>query len=543
MKGMFEDKSVKYCHYDEDNDTFISHTKLNIPLIRKILLDIKLIKGGLSLKTLQSFGYNVKEEKEKKGKGKEDDKEMQRCFNADLEKLIRVFEAKPSVKPPVELYKIPPGPEGKQQRKLLAAILNANFSEPIKKIANKTYNKIANGALTGTGSDGISDFVVVGEELERAYFRSEEGADCTEAIGAFLKEYVLKKEEKTDIDDKIKKLADDLKNKNKAEREKELETFMEGRLKLQKLQALQKVALVLSKGKGKLKDGAGNVIEVKNFHDLDSRLNEIAFPITTEVKGVTYEITKDTEGKISIEMEKLGEKKTIIGKPFIMKEAGELFATAINSNPNSRAYSLYNQGALLNFSGGLYGYTDKNDHPEKALDLGCSHIVGHRPTIQSEKGNFISLNVPVVTGKGLSKTLQTDYNGKNEEQYINCRITKFGKDGHPHLLGVSRMLESKIKEKGEGETTQKKSSDLDVDGEMKKEAGLLFKNLFVGEGGILNEEQKNEFVNFILTGSYLAPQKTEEQVKAIEAQSKKKEGSQRKEEEEKRKQKKRWKKK
>jgi hypothetical protein len=436
MKGMFEDKSVKYCHYDEDNDTFISHTKLNIPLIGKILLDKKLETSGKEI--LEYLGYTTD------------------SFTTD--KLADFTE---SVNEKLSKKFSTDGTEEEKKGKKefltnLATLLNLNFSKHIE---------IDAGALTRTDPDGISDFAVVGEELERTYFRGE---NCKEAKDAFLKKYVTK------------------------------EKGAEG---LQQLEAFQKVALVLNKSNLKGKDKAGKDIKIKNFHDLNPRLDpnsnlaEIVFPIITKIKEVEYSITKEGDNISIFE----GGKK--IGAPFTMKEAGELFAKAINSNLNSRAYSLYNQGALLNFSGGLYGY--ENDRPKEALDLGCSHIVGHRPTIQAENKNFISLNTPVVTGKGASKTLQTDYNGKNEERYINCRITKFGKDGHPHLLGVSRMLESKIKEKGEGETTQKKSSDPDVDGEMKEKAKELFKNLFVGEGGILGEEQQTEFVNLITKGDYI----------------------------------------
>ena len=59
-----------------------------------------------------------------------------------------------------------------------------------------------------------------------------------------------------------------------------------------------------------------------------------------------------------------------------------------------------------------------------------------------QKG-FISLNVPVVETieEHKEKSLQTDYNGKNEESYVNCRITKFDSEGKPHLVGISKMLE------------------------------------------------------------------------------------------------------
>ena len=135
---------------------------------------------------------------------------------------------------------------------------------------------------------------------------------------------------------------------------------------------------------------------------------------------------------------------------------------------HSRAYGLFNRGAMCNFSGGLYGY--ENDRPGEALDLGCGQIVGHRPTIQAKNGQFISLNVPVVTASPSgAMTLQTDYNGKNEEKYINCRVTKFSKEGKPQMLGVSKMHEG-IKKLYE-----------EHDQEMIKEARKLFKNLFVNE--------------------------------------------------------------
>lgn len=40
MQGMFEKGLVEYCHYDEASDTLISHTKLNKPLVLKILRDL-----------------------------------------------------------------------------------------------------------------------------------------------------------------------------------------------------------------------------------------------------------------------------------------------------------------------------------------------------------------------------------------------------------------------------------------------------------------------------------------------------------------------
>lgn len=104
-----------------------------------------------------------------------------------------------------------------------------------------------------------------------------------------------------------------------------------------------------------------------------------------------------------------------------------------------------NRGALCNFSGGLFGYENEEDHPKEALDLGCNHVVGHRPTLLQQ--GFISINEPIVAKtyqEHGETTLQTDYNGKNEDAYINCRITVFDESGKPHLVGISRILDEHI---------------------------------------------------------------------------------------------------
>ena len=338
MQDMFKEGLVKYCYYDEANDTFISHTKLNKPLIEVIGNNVD--------------GYDS-------------------LFNG--------------TKPNRTLKEISTSDE----RKLLTKMLNESFDK---------HFEISEKALFQPDPKGINDFAIVGEELERTYFReNKKEYDCKEAIKNFKDSFG--EEEKKD--------------------------------KFEKLEALQEMALALSgvKGKVKIKDQEKCI---KNFTNLREWSD---YPIKVEAKdNITFFIEKGDNDTIIL---KKGDAE--IGKPFTFDEAGELFAQAINSNPNSRPYSLMNRGALCNYSGGLFGY--KNDHLEEALDLGCKHIVGHRPTIL-QKG-FISLNVPVVEeiNQHNETTLQTDYNGKNEESYVNCRITKFDSEGKPHLVGISKMLE------------------------------------------------------------------------------------------------------
>lgn len=339
MQDMFKEGLVKYCYYDEANDTFISHTKLNKPLIEVIGNNVD--------------GYDS-------------------LFNG--------------TKPNRTLKEISTSDE----RKLLTKMLNENF--------DKHFN-IDKEALFQSDPKGINDFAIVGEELERTYFReNKKEYDCKEAIKNFKDSFG--EEEKED--------------------------------KFKKLEALQEMALALSGAKGKVKIKEDQEKYIKNFTNLREWSD---YPIKVEAKdNITFFIEKGDNDTIIL---KKGDAE--IGKPFTFDEAGELFAQAINSNPNSRPYSLMNRGALCNYSGGLFGY--KNDHLEEALDLGCKHIVGHRPTIL-QKG-FISLNVPVVEeiNQHNETTLQTDYNGKNEESYVNCRITKFDSEGKPHLVGISKMLE------------------------------------------------------------------------------------------------------
>lgn len=332
MQDMFKEGLVKYCYYDEANDTFISHTKLNKPLIEVIGNNVD--------------GYDS-------------------LFNG--------------TKPNRTLKEISTSDE----RKLLTKMLNENF--------DKHFN-IDKEALFQPDPKGINDFAIVGEELERTYFReNKKEYDCKEAIKNFKDSFgeEVSEEEKED--------------------------------KFKKLEILKNLAMSL---KGKQKN-------FKNF---------------SELKEMDKEIVLDAGNANKIKLIKEGNEIKILSNnniSFTLSEAGNLFAQAINSNPNSRPYSLMNRGALCNYSGGLFGYED--DHLEEALDLGCKHIVGHRPTIKakvSEK-SFISLNVPVVEkmNQHNETTLQTDYNGKNEDQYVNCRITKFDSDGKPHLVGISKMLE------------------------------------------------------------------------------------------------------
>ena len=321
-------------------------------------------------------------------------------------------------------------------------MLNENF--------DKHFN-IDKEALFQSDPKGINDFAIVGEELERTYFRKDEKRkdekeyNCKEAIKNFKDSFgeEVSEEEKED--------------------------------KFKKLEALQEMALALSgvKGKVKIKDQEKCI---KNFTGLKTWSD---YPIKVEAKdNITFFIEKGDNDTIIL---KKGDAE--IGKPFTFDEAGELFAQAINSNPNSRPYSLMNRGALCNYSGGLFGY--KNDHPKEALDLGCKHIVGHRPTIL-QKG-FISLNVPVVEeiNQHNETTLQTDYNGKNEESYVNCRITKFDSEGKPHLVGISKMLE-KHKEFFSKE-------ELDIDNDIVE----LCDDLYLREKNINDVEYEKKIKKFV----------------------------------------------
>lgn len=382
MQDMFKEGLVKYCYYDEANDTFISHTKLNKPLIEVIGNNVD--------------GYDS-------------------LFNG--------------TKPNRTLKEISTSDE----RKLLTKMLNDNF--------DKHFN-IDKEALFQSDPKGINDFTIVGEELERTYFRKDEKRkdekeyNCKEAIKNFKDSFG--EEEKED--------------------------------KFKKLEALQEMALALSGAKGKVKIKEDQEKYIKNFTNLREWSD---YPIKVEAKdNITFFIEKGDNDTIIL---KKGDAE--IGKPFTFDEAGELFAQAINSNPNSRPYSLMNRGALCNYSGGLFGYED--DHLEEALDLGCKHIVGHRPTIL-QKG-FISLNVPVVEeiNQHNETTLQTDYNGKNEESYVNCRITKFDSEGKPHLVGISKMLEK------HREFFANKGLDIDND------IALLYDNLCLKVENI-NKEEKHE---------------------------------------------------
>ncbi len=372
MQDMFKEGLVKYCYYDEANDTFISHTKLNKPLIEVIGNNVD--------------GYDS-------------------LFNG--------------TKPNRTLKEISTSDE----RKLLTKMLNENF--------DKHFN-IDKEALFQSDPKGINDFAIVGEELERTYFReNKKEYDCKEAIKNFKDSFgeEVSEEEKED--------------------------------KFKKLEILKNLAMSL---KGKQKN-------FKNF---------------SELKEMDKEIVLDAGNANKIKLIKEGNEIKILSNnniSFTLSEAGNLFAQAINSNPNSRPYSLMNRGALCNYSGGLFGY--KNDHPKEALDLGCKHIVGHRPTIL-QKG-FISLNVPVVEeiNQHNETTLQTDYNGKNEESYVNCRITKFDSEGKPHLVGISKMLE-KHKEFFSKE-------ELDIDNDIVE----LCDDLYLREKNINDVEYEKKIKKFV----------------------------------------------
>ena len=374
MQDMFKEGFVKYCYYDEANDTFISHTKLN-----KLLIEV--------------IGNNVDG--------------YDSLFNG--------------TKPNRTLKQISTSDE----RKLLTKMLNESFDK---------HFEISEKALFQPDPKGINDFAIVGEELERTYFReNKKEYDCKEAIKNFKDSFgeEVSEEEKED--------------------------------KFKKLEILKNLAMSL---KGKQKN-------FKNF---------------SELKEMDKEIVLDAGNANKIKLIKEGNEIKILSNnniSFTLSEAGNLFAQAINSNPNSRPYSLMNRGALCNYSGGLFGY--ENDHLEEALDLGCKHIVGHRPTIL-QKG-FISLNVPVVEeiNQHNETTLQTDYNGKNEESYVNCRITKFDSEGKPHLVGISKMLEK------HREFFAKERLNIDNDIER------LCDNLYLREKNINDveyEEKRKRFVEY-----------------------------------------------
>lgn len=388
MQDMFKEGLVEYCHYDKNSDTFISHTKLNKNLIEVIGNNID--------------GYGG------------------------------LFDGE---KPNRTLKKI----ESPEQREQLAKLLNENFAKTSKDI------KIKDNALFDPGPEGISDFAIVGEELERTYFRTDKtkNEDCEEARGRFTKE------------------------------------------NLDKLKILKDLARALKK--------QGKDLGVDNFNDLNkdnsnNKLNKLFG------NGEEKEINTDDNYKIKLIRQKDGNIGISLpdNKFFSLEEAGQLFAKAITLNPNSRPYSLMNRGALLNFSGGLHGYDDKEkDYTEEALDLGCNHVVGHRPTLLDPEGrygsrNFTSLNVPIAIKMGNETTLQTDYNGKNEDKYVNCRITKFDSKGKPHLVGVSKILE-------EHKNFFKKN--------IEEDAKKLCDDAFLSDSSSQkdNKDKQNKFIDYIIS--------------------------------------------
>lgn len=404
MQEMFKEGLVKYCHYDrrpESNGTFISHTKLNKPLVEII--------GNNNIKD-----YND-------------------LFEGD--------------EPNRTLKKI----ETTRQREQLAKLLNENFAKTSKEV------KINKTALFDPNPGGISDFAIVGEELERTYFRGEE--NCKEAIEIFKGPFSSRESANREVENNFKKL-----------------------------EALEKMALGLAKNK--IKDAQSN--EINNFFELNNFVNttdDLPKTFNFELKEKDEE-DKEVKKQYSIEISQdknitVKKENSAISEKFTLEEAGQLFAQAINSNPNSRPYSLMNRVALCNFSGGLFGY--ENDHPEEALDLGCSHVVGHRPTLL-QKG-FVSLNIPIVKSiEGQTeKSLQSDYNGKNEDKYINCRITKFDSEGKPHLVGISKMLE-KHREFFKKSLSDELDDNRDV--EIEELCGDVYK------GNNITDEKRNKFVEY-----------------------------------------------
>lgn len=346
VQGMFKDGLVKYCHYDVDSDTFISHTKLNKPMVEIIL---NKLSEAEQEEYSDLFVKNENDNSLKKNQGK------------------------------YELSEI----DNPEKRKLLAKLLNENFAK---------HFEIADNTLFAPNPDGINDFAIVGEELERTYFRNG--------------------------------FADLVEDK-------------------QFLMHIMTLSFALKESKGIVSIGSKqNSFEVSNFNDLKNNLQDAEPPL--KISSNNKEILLSWEGKFTeetvIKMKVNG--YDISSGCFKINTLSEVFAQAINSNQNSRPYSLMNRGALCNFSGGLHGYNDEKDHPEEALDLGCNHVVGHRPTLADpEKGNFTSINEPIIAKTNGETTLQSDYNGKNEETYINCRITKFDENRKPHLVGISRMLD------------------------------------------------------------------------------------------------------
>lgn len=81
-------------------------------------------------------------------------------------------------------------------------------------------------------------------------------------------------------------------------------------------------------------------------------------------------------------------------------------------------------------------------------------------------------------------TLQTDYNGKNEESYVNCRITKFDSEGKSHLVGISKILEK------HREFFSRETNITNIDGDV----GRLCDNMYKGDD--ITDEKRNKFVEY-----------------------------------------------
>lgn len=225
MQDMFSEGLVQYCHYDGEKDTFISHTKLNEAMIKVIL-------NKLSDKERETYKDLLLKD------------ENNSYFNE------------------YNKYQLP-AIDSKGKRKLLAQLLNENFAK---------HFEVDKDVLFAPDPEGINDFAIVGEELERTYFRNDRDESGNLKNTYSCCEYTRNKFTKNNDDE------------------------------LKKLETLKDIALVLAKAKGKVKIGNSKEETIKNFNELKNKFNELKNSFTIEVKNdkneTTYTIEKDTNNNI-----------------------------------------------------------------------------------------------------------------------------------------------------------------------------------------------------------------------------------------------------
>lgn len=123
-------------------------------------------------------------------------------------------------------------------------------------------------------------------------------------------------------------------------------------------------------------------------------------------------------------------------KEFDEKKFKEAYAEIQINNPKARNIEIMNDGEMMNYSGGLYGYGDGKD----TVNVG-TQWVGHRPSLVQVGSDFQKADTVYDMNINGATVRQTDMLGKPDTSSTNLKMVV---DGNPYVFSDLSVEDKKL---------------------------------------------------------------------------------------------------